>query len=92
MKIPKLSLGLMLLSLTACNLAVAPQIPHSPAQMTVATGFFRSALVKRPLLLAEQNGFRLPVLGLSGFGVQQLAKPAIAPMYYYGGHDFNQHQ
>ena len=97
MKNRKLALALMLLSLTACQLSPAPQAPLVPAQQSaVPSGFFRSALVKRPLLLREEQGFRMPVAWLpvvSDFSVQQMAvaKPAIAPMYYYGGHDFNQY-
>ncbi len=97
MRIRKLSLALMLTSLAACQISPAPQLPLTPdQQLAVPSGFFRSALVKRPLLLREEQGFRMPVAWLpvvSDFSVQQMAmtKPAIAPMYYYGGHDFNQY-
>ncbi len=63
-----------------------------------------SALQKRPLALARINGQMVPVAALAespAFGLAQVAtaisadiavsRPAIAPGYYYGGHDFNQY-
>lgn len=65
---------------------------------------FASALQKRPLALARINGQVVPVAALAKsptFGIAQVAtaigadmavsRPAIAPAYYYGGHDFNQY-
>lgn len=90
-----------LLSLSACAFSPWPTpqgvLPPAISQRN-NQGFFQSALLKRPLLLKEENGFTTPLACLScniqtGFNIQQAAmtKPAIAPMHYYGGHDFNQY-
>ncbi|MGE3724600.1 MAG: hypothetical protein AB7I41_03560 [Candidatus Sericytochromatia bacterium] len=89
------------LGLTSCAFSGAglPSGQISPTlQSASQKGFFSSALIKRPLFLRQENGQNVPVAYLpsgqeSDFSVKQMAmtKPAIAPGYYYGGHDFNQY-
>jgi hypothetical protein len=89
------------LSLSACAFTPA-SLPPAQVSSTVTAApssiFFASALIKRPLFLGYENGTKVPVAYLpsgqeSDFAIQQVAmtKPAIAPGYYYGGHDFNQY-
>ncbi|PIQ26576.1 hypothetical protein COW36_01580 [bacterium (Candidatus Blackallbacteria) CG17_big_fil_post_rev_8_21_14_2_50_48_46] len=93
----------LILSLSACS-AVLPAPFHAgqnavltPSSELSPAVFFQSALLKRPLYLAEVDGMRVPVAYLpesvEGFSLKQvaIARPAIAPAYYYGGNDFNQY-
>lgn len=100
MKIRTIVFVVGLLSLNACTFSQFPVLPQGMVypQQRIHQGFFQSALLKRPLFLKEEYGFRTPVACLAcqmptGFSIQQvmMTKPAIAPAYFYGGHDFNQY-
>lgn len=87
--------------------AQVPATPAGPTQQQSAQPVLASALMKRTLQLQRVNGQVLPVAAVTptsvgGFTVKQVAtgiaiaepavsRPAIAPAYYYGGHDFNQY-
>lgn len=84
-----------------------PMLPAGPSQQQGVKPLLSSALLKRTLQLQQINGQVVPVAAVTpqserGFGIQQVAtaiaisepavsRPAIAPGYYYGGHDFNQY-
>lgn len=84
-----------------------PATPAGPTQQQSVRPVLASALFKRTLQLQRVNGQVLPVAAVTptsvgGFAVKQVAtaiaiaepavsRPAIAPAYYYGGHDFNQY-
>ncbi|MBF2054152.1 MAG: hypothetical protein IGS03_11935 [Candidatus Sericytochromatia bacterium] len=87
--------------------AQVPATPAGPTQQQRAQPVLAAALLKRTLQLQRVNGQVLPVAAVTptsvvGFAVKQVAtaiaiaepamvRPAIAPAYYYGGHDFNQY-
>ncbi|MGV3527041.1 MAG: hypothetical protein ACO1RX_22690 [Candidatus Sericytochromatia bacterium] len=92
------------LALSACSTQNAVHLPPSPGvSQNAATQrpVLGSARIKRALQLQRIDGQMVPVAGVhapasAGFGILQMAdiaigRPAIAPMYYYGGGDFNQY-
>lgn len=117
-----LSLLMSSLALTACSSTMgnAPLNQTQPTQQLTAKPVLSSALLKRPLQLANINGMIQPIAAVmpvsdGSFSIQQvstpgsmgsglvmpvpisaradaaISRPAIAPGYYYGGHDFNQY-